>query len=94
MSISCTNNISMLLYVAHSFTCGLRRERAKLVYIIITSIKNNYKKLKGWGTKKHTNKGSKEGQGHPYFFLSSVFGCLFTSHFKLSLSSLVMMTKK
>ena len=30
----------------------------------------------------------------PYFFLSSVFGCLFTRHFKLSLSSLVMMTKK
>ena len=30
----------------------------------------------------------------PYFFLSSVFGCLFTSHFKLSLSSLVIMTKK
>ena len=31
----------------------------------------------------------------PYFFLSSVFGCLFrpTSHFKLSLSNLVMMTK-
>ena len=29
-----------------------------------------------------------------YFFLSSVFGCLFTSHFKLSLSNLVMMTKK
>ena len=31
---------------------------------------------------------------HPYFFLSSVFGWLFTRHFKLSLSSLVMMTKK
>ena len=31
---------------------------------------------------------------HPYFFLSSVFGCLFTRHFKLSLSGLVMMTKK
>ena len=30
----------------------------------------------------------------PYFFLSSIFGCLFTRHFKLSLSSLVMMTKK
>ena len=26
---------------------------------------------------------------HPYFFLSSVFGCLFTRHFKLSLNSLV-----
>ena len=29
-----------------------------------------------------------------YFFLSSIFGCLFTRHYKLSLSSLVMMTKK
>ena len=37
-------------YTAHSY--------------IYTSIKNNYKKLKGkegWSTKEHTNKGSKDG---------------------------------
>ena len=48
------------------------------------------------GFQKAYKQGSKDGnkvKGHPYFFLSSVFGCLFARHFKLSLSSHVMMTK-
>ena len=89
------------------FQAGVKvmSERSELIPCIYTSIKNNYKKLKGsrdpgWSTKKHTNKGSKDGnKGQGSFLLIFVLSLwLFITVpgtcWKLFLSNLVMMTKK